>query len=59
VSDVSRAFANYALSQSEFPDAAIIAAKTFMLDSLGVGIAGSKADRCIFLGRRRGRFSMG
>jgi len=43
MSEVSRKFARYALSQSEFPDAAMTAAKTFMLDSLGVGIAGSKA----------------
>lgn len=42
-SDISRAFAEYALRQSDFPMAAIEAAKTFIQDSIGVGIAGSKA----------------
>jgi len=43
MSDVSRTFARYALDASDFPEKAIHSAKTFMLDSLGVGIAGSKA----------------
>jgi len=43
MSDISRAFADYALTQSVFTDSAYDAAKTFILDSLGVGIAGSKA----------------
>ena len=43
MSEISRKFANYALTQSAFPQSAIDAAKTFTLDSLGVGIAGSKA----------------
>ena len=43
MSDVSRKFAEYALGKSDFTDSAVQAAKTFMLDSLGVGIAGSKA----------------
>ena len=43
MSEISRVFAQYALTQSEFPDAAYVAAKTFILDSLGVGVAGSKA----------------
>jgi len=43
MSDISRAFANYALTQSVFSDSAYDAVKTFILDSLGVGIAGSKA----------------
>ena len=43
MSEVSRAFARYALETSSFPEAAKQSAKTFMLDSLGVGIAGSKA----------------
>lgn len=43
MSDISRTFAVYALNQTEFSEAAKAAAKTFMLDSLGVGIAGSKA----------------
>jgi 2-methylcitrate dehydratase PrpD len=40
---LSRHFANYALTQSVFSDSAYDAAKTFILDSLGVGIAGSQA----------------
>lgn len=40
---ISQTFARYALTQTDFPDAAQQAAKTFILDSLGVGIAGSKA----------------
>ncbi len=40
---ISHAFARYALTASQFPGAAEASAKTFMLDSLGVGIAGSKA----------------
>ncbi len=40
---ISRTFAAYALTASDFPHAATLAAKTFMLDSLGVGIAGAKA----------------
>ena len=43
MSDVSRSFAHYALTQSVFSDSAYDAAKTFILDSLGVGIAGSNA----------------
>jgi len=43
MSDISRTFANYALTQSVFSDSAYDAAKTFILDSLGVGIAGSNA----------------
>jgi len=43
MSDISRKFARYALKQTDFSDGAIRAAKTFILDSLGVGIAGSKA----------------
>lgn len=43
MSDISRIFARYALSQAVFSDSAYDAAKTFILDSLGVGIAGSKA----------------
>jgi len=43
MSHISRRFAYYALTHSEFSQAAITAAKTFILDSLGVGIAGSKA----------------
>ena len=43
MSDISRIFANYALSQAVFSDSAYDSAKTFILDSLGVGIAGSKA----------------
>jgi len=43
MSDISRAFAHYALTQSVFSDSALDAAKTFILDSLGVGIAGSNA----------------
>jgi 2-methylcitrate dehydratase PrpD len=43
MSEISRHFANYALTQSVFPDTAYDAAKTFILDSLGVGIAGSNA----------------
>lgn len=40
---VSERFASYALTQSEFPESAYVCAKTFILDSLGVGIAGSEA----------------
>lgn len=43
MNDISRTFAHYALTESDFDDASIQAAKTFILDSLGVGIAGSKA----------------
>jgi len=43
MSEISRAFANYALTQSVFSDSAYDSSKTFILDSLGVGIAGSKA----------------
>lgn len=43
MSDISRSFANYALTHSVFSDSAYDAAKIFILDSLGVGIAGSKA----------------
>jgi len=43
MSDVSRVFANYALTQSVFSDSSYDGAKIFILDSLGVGIAGSKA----------------
>lgn len=43
MSDISRIFARYALTQSVFSDSAYDAAKTFILDSLGVGIAGSSA----------------
>jgi len=43
MTDISRAFAQYALNQSVFSDSAYDAAKTFLLDSLGVGIAGAKA----------------
>ena len=43
MSEISRKFANYALTQSVFSDSAYDSAKTFILDSLGVGIAGSKA----------------
>ncbi|MEP3890251.1 MAG: MmgE/PrpD family protein [Hellea sp.] len=43
MSEISRRFANYALTQSVFSDSAFDAAKTFILDSLGVGIAGSNA----------------
>ena len=43
MSDISRVFAAYARTQSVFSDSAYDAAKTFLLDSLGVGIAGSKA----------------
>jgi len=43
MSKVSRTFAHYALTQSVFSDSAYDAAKTFILDSLGVGIAGSNA----------------
>ena len=39
----SRAFATYALTQSVFSDSAYDAAKTFILDTLGVGIAGANA----------------
>ena len=43
MTDISRAFASYALTRSVFSDSAYDAAKTFILDSLGVGIAGSQA----------------
>lgn len=43
MSEISRTFARYALRQSVFSDSAYDAAKTFLLDSLGVGIAGSNA----------------
>ena len=43
MSEVSRKFANYALTAGDFSPASITAAKTFILDSLGVGIAGSNA----------------
>ena len=43
MSEISRRFANYAITQSVFSDNAYDAAKTFILDSLGVGIAGCKA----------------
>lgn len=43
MSEISRRFARYALAQNAFPEAAKSAAKTFMLDSIGVGIAGSNA----------------
>ncbi len=43
MSEISQRFANYALTQSVFSDSAYDSAKTFILDSLGVGIAGSKA----------------
>ena len=40
---ISQTFARYAITASDFPEAARSAAKTFMLDSLGVGIAGFRA----------------
>ena len=40
---LTQQFAAYALNASDFPDAALASAKTFLLDSLGVGIAGSRA----------------
>ena len=43
MSEISTRFAEYAVCQSEFSEAAYDAAKTFILDSLGVGIAGSNA----------------
>ncbi|CAM3650876.1 MmgE/PrpD family protein [Litorimonas haliclonae] len=43
MSAISRHVAHYALSHSDFSDDAYAKAKTFVLDSLGVGIAGSKA----------------
>jgi len=43
MSEISRTFVNYALTQSVFSDSAYDTAKTFILDSLGVGIAGSNA----------------
>lgn len=43
MSKISRKFAHYALTQDVFTDRAYGAAKTFILDSLGVGIAGSDA----------------
>ena len=43
MTSISKRFANYALTQSVFPDSAYDSTKTFILDSLGVGIAGSNA----------------
>ncbi|GLQ19598.1 MmgE/PrpD family protein [Algimonas porphyrae] len=43
MTSISPIFARYALNQSVFSDSAYDAAKTFLLDSLGVGIAGAKA----------------
>lgn len=43
MSEFSRKFARYALEQTALCDPAMVAAKTFILDSLGVGIAGAKA----------------
>lgn len=43
MSELSRIFAHYALSRAVTCPAAQASAKTFILDSLGVGIAGSKA----------------
>ena len=43
MSEFSRTFAKYALTKTGFSEASIAATKTFILDSLGVGIAGSKA----------------
>ncbi len=43
MSDISRKFARCALTQSVFSDSAYDSTKIFILDSLGVGIAGSKA----------------
>ena len=43
MTQLSQKFAHYALSQSVFSDSAYDSAKTFILDSLGVGIAGSNA----------------
>lgn len=43
MNEISRHVAQYALTQSDFSDDAYAKAKTFILDSLGVGIAGSKA----------------
>ncbi|MEM7730298.1 MAG: MmgE/PrpD family protein [Pseudomonadota bacterium] len=43
MTQISSTFARYALTQSVFSDSAYDAAKTFLLDSLGVGIAGAKA----------------
>ncbi|RKQ71939.1 2-methylcitrate dehydratase PrpD [Litorimonas taeanensis] len=43
MSESSRTFARYALTQAKFPDSAYRSAKIFILDSLGVGIAGAKA----------------
>jgi len=43
MSEISRKFASYALTACDFSPASINAAKTFILDSLGVGIAGSNA----------------
>ena len=40
---LSRDYTRYALRTLEFSDAAVAAARTFLLDSLGVGIAGSRA----------------
>ena len=43
MTEISKAFAQYALTQKVFSDSTYDASKTFILDSLGVGIAGSKA----------------
>lgn len=43
MTEISRTFAKYALTKSSFPDETIQSAKTFILDSLGVGIAGANA----------------
>jgi len=43
VSSLSQNFARYALAKHRFNEAAYGAAKTFLLDSIGVGIAGSQA----------------
>ena len=43
MTQISKTFAQYALTQKVFSDSAYDASKTFILDSLGVGIAGSNA----------------
>lgn len=43
MNEISKKFANYALCHSVFPEEAYTACKTFVLDSLGVGIAGANA----------------
>ena len=43
MSEISQQFADYALDHDRFGAASIMAAKTFILDSLGVGIAGARA----------------